>query len=289
MLLQNTTHLFCFGLGYVGSALCEALLQRGWKISGTVRTEERRLEMAEKGFEVFLVQDSISDSMKKALSQASHILVTVPPTPDGDPIFNAYHAILSFNAQHVVWLGYLSSTIVYGDAKGGWVDEKTPTNPNNARGIRRVEAELHWANSGLACHIFRITGIYGPNRNALEKVKKGTAKPVIKENHVSCRIHIYDLIATLMASMNQPNSGSIYNLADDVPAPFHDVISYAAQLLNIAPPITRTIEEAKLSPMALSFYDGCRRIKNDKIKDDLGIILKYPNYREGLQALIKNL
>ena len=288
MLPNANNHLFCFGIGYVGSALAESLLQNGWSVSGTVRTEENCRTLESKGFEVFCDNGVITEPMLKALSQASHILVSVPPTKDGDVIFDSYHATLS-TLSSVRWLGYLSSTVVYGDAEGAWVDEETPTNPNNPRGMRRVEAERQWAGSGFDCHIFRISGIYGPERNPLLKVKSGSAKPVIKDNHVFCRIHIDDIVATLMASMKNPKAGSIYNLADDEPAASHDVISYAAQLLNITQPIALPIEEAGLSPMALSFYDGCRRIKNEKIKQELGVKLKYQSYRQGLKSLVKDI
>lgn len=282
----DNNHIFCFGLGYVGTAVCEALLHKGWTISGTVRSEDKRAALESKGFEVFFDQTVGHDAVLKALSRASHILVTVPPSAGGDPVFDAYHSVLS-SLKTVHWMGYLSSSIVYGDAQGAWIDEDTPVKPNNQRGERRVKAEQDWLGSGFACHIFRISGIYGPGRNALVKIKNGTAKPVLKENHVFCRIHIDDIVASLIASMKRPNAGSIYNLTDDEPAASQDVIRYAAQLLNITSPEAVRIEEADLSPMALSFYDGCRRLTNDKIKNELGVTLKYTTYREGLAALVK--
>lgn len=283
----DNNHIFCFGLGYVGTAVCEALLHKGWTISGTVRTEDKRAALEAKGFEVFCDQAIVHEATLKALSRASHILVTVPPSVGGDSIFDTYHSVLS-SLKTVRWLGYLSSSIVYGDAQGAWIDEDTPVNPNNQRGDRRIKAEKDWLDCGFAGHIFRISGIYGPERNALVKIKNGTAQPVLKENHVFCRIHIDDIVVSLIASMKRPNAGSVYNLADDEPAASQDVISYAAQLLNMISPEAVRIEEGGLSPMALSFYDGCRRLKNNKIKNELGVKLIYPTYREGLAALVKD-
>lgn len=285
MLPDTCNHLFCFGLGYVGTALGESLLQNGWKVSGTVRTQDKRAKLIAKGFDVYCDQEQAA--IESALRSASHILVTVPPLDAGDPTFSAYQSILS-SLQDVRWLGYLSSTIVYGDKQGAWVDEETPVAPNNDRGYRRVAAESQWMASGLPWHIFRIVGIYGPSRNAMVKLRNGTSRAVAKKDHVFCRIHIDDIIAALTASIESPDSGNIYNLADDEPAANHEIIRYAAQLLGMASPKVTPIEEANLSPMGLSFYDGCRRVSNDKIKQDLGISLKYPSYKEGLKALAQD-
>lgn len=285
MLSHSSKHLFCFGLGYVGAALSESLLQNGWKISGTARTQDKRAKLTAKGFEVFGEHEKAA--MESAIKSASHILVTAPPKDEGDATFLAYQSILT-SLPDLRWLGYLSSTIVYGDNQGAWVDEETPVAPNNDRGYLRVEAEKQWMSSGLPWHIFRIVGIYGPTRNAMVKLKNGTSRAVVKKGHVFCRIHLDDIVAALTASMTSPNSGNIYNLADDEPIANHEVISYAAQLLGMAPPKVTPIEEANLSPMGLSFYDGCRRVGNDKIKRELSVKLKYPNYRQGLKALAQD-
>ncbi len=278
-------HLFCFGLGYVGAALGESLLQAGWKVSGTVRSEDKRDKLIAQGFDAFCGHEQAA--MESALRSASHILVTVPPLGEGDPTLQAYQPIVS-SLQDLRWLGYLSSTIVYGDHQGAWVDEDTPVAPNNDRGHRRVKAEQQWMNSGLSWHIFRIVGIYGPSRNAMVKLRNGTSRAVSKKGHVFCRIHIEDIVAALTASMTSPDGGNIYNLSDDEPIANHEVIRYAAQLLGMAPPKIMSIEEANLSPMGLSFYDGCRRVSNEKIKRDLSIKLKYPNYKVGLKALAQD-
>lgn len=280
-----SNRLFCFGLGYVGTALGESLLQNGWKVSGTVRSEDKRAKLIAKGFEVYCEQEQAA--MESALKSASHILVTVPPLDEGDPTFRAFQSILS-SLQDVRWLGYLSSTIVYGDKQGAWVDEETLVAPNNDRGHRRVKAEQQWMASGLPWHIFRIVGIYGPSRNAMVKLRNGTSRAVSKKGHIFCRIHLDDIIAALSASMISPDSGNIYNLSDDEPAANHEVIRHAAQLLGMSPPKVTPIEDANLSPMGLSFYDGCRRVSNDKIKRELSLSLKYPNYRQGLKALAQD-
>lgn len=282
---HSSKHLFCFGLGYVGTALSESLLQSGWKVSGTVRTEDKRAKLIAKGFEVFCEQELAA--IESAIQSASHILITVPPTREGDASLLAHQSIVSA-LPDLRWLGYLSSTIVYGDKQGAWVDEETPVAPNNDRGHRRVQAEQQWMSSGLAWHIFRIAGIYGPTRNAMIKLQNGTSRAVAKKEHVSCRIHIDDIVAALTASMTSPDSGNIYNLADDEPTANHEVIRYAAQLLGIGAPKVTPIEDANLSPMALSFYDGCRRVSNDKVKRELSIRLKYPSYRQGLKAMAQD-
>ena len=280
-----SNHLFCFGLGYVGTALGKSLLHAGWKVSGTVRSEDKRDKLKAQGFDVFCEHERAA--MESAVRSASHILVTVPPLDEGDPTYLAYQAILS-SLPDLRWFGYLSSTIVYGDKQGAWVDEDTPVAPNNDRGYRRVKAEQHWMNSSLPWHIFRIVGIYGPSRNAMVKLRNSTSRAVSKKGHVFCRIHIDDIVAALTASMTSPNRGNIYNLSDDEPIANHEVIKCAAQLLGMASPEVIPIEEANLSPMGLSFYDGCRRVSNEKIKRDLSIKLKYPNYKEGLKAIAQD-
>lgn len=282
---NNNKHLFIFGLGYVGTAVSQALLQLGWQVSGTTRNWERANELATKGVSVFIGGKTPLSEQLVALNSATHILSTVPPTKTKDDVFDNFANHLH-NAETLEWFGYLSSSVVYGDCHGAWIDETTIACPDNDRGRIRLLAEIRWLKTNLPAHIFRISGIYGPGRNNLMNVKLGQARPIVKKDHVFCRIHLDDIVAALIASMLKPKAGNIYNLSDDLPASSHDVISYAAQLLDMAAPKPVPIEDADLGPMAMSFYDGCRRVSNDKIKSELGLTLKYPTYKEGLAALL---
>jgi len=184
------------------------------------------------------------------------------------------------------WFGYLSTTGVYGNMDGGWANEQTPVNPNNLRSQQRVEAEQHWLHSGLPVNIYRLSGIYGPGRSAIDELNEGTAKRVYKENQFFSRIHVEDIVAVLQASMNI--SGEIYNLADDKPVPSYEVVEYAAKLMGISPPPMVDFKDAELSPMARSFYRSSRRMENNKIKQLLGRPLKHPTYVEGLESIFTN-
>ena len=200
------------------------------------------------------------------------------------------HAQIAKVASNLDWMGYLSTTGVYGDHKGGWVDEKTPLAPSTKRGKLRVEAEAAWqhlaAETGLPLHIFRLAGIYGPGRGPFTKVRNGTARRIIKEGQVFSRIHVDDIAQVLEASIQQPRPGAIYNLCDDDPAPPQDVIGYAAELLGLPVPEAVDFETADMSPMARSFYAESKQVRNDRIKADLGVKLLYPDYKSGLKALL---
>lgn len=219
------------------------------------------------------------------------MLISIAPEPGGDPVLATESAALAKAAPHLEWVGYLSTTGVYGDHKGGWVDETTPLNPATERGRARVDAEAAWAalaaRSGLPLHIFRLAGIYGPGRGPFEKVRGGTAQRIIKPGQVFSRIHADDLAATLAASIARPNPGAIYNVCDDDPAPPEDVLTHAAALLGLPPPPAVPYAEADLPPMARSFYAESKRVRNDRIKTELGVRLAYPSYREGLAAVLR--
>jgi nucleoside-diphosphate-sugar epimerase len=192
----------------------------------------------------------------------------------------------------VAWAGYLSTTGVYGDRRGGTVDESSERIPASQRGRRRVAAEDGWLdlwrNHGIPVHIFRLAGIYGPGRNALETVRQGRARRIRKAGQVFGRIHVDDIVATLAASMARPDPGAPYNVADDEPAPPDEVIAHACELLGVEPPPLQDFETVKdsLSPMALSFYGENKRVSNRRIKEELGVALKWPTYREGLKGLL---
>ena len=189
-------------------------------------------------------------------------------------------------ARVLAWIGYLGTTAVYGDRQGGWVDEETPIEPTLARADRRARAEAAWLKSGLPVHIFRLAGIYGPGRNAFVNLKDGTARRIVKPGQVFSRIHVEDIATVLEASIARPRPGAIYNVCDDEPAPPQDVVAHAAELMGVAPPPEQPYETADLSPMARTFYKDNRRVRNERIKRELGVRLAYPTYREGLAALL---
>jgi nucleoside-diphosphate-sugar epimerase len=193
------------------------------------------------------------------------------------------------SASRLRWVGYLSTVGVYGNANGGWVDETTLPSPVNERSRHRIAAEGQWLDLGkdtpFAVQVFRLAGIYGPGRNALLKVADGTARRLIKPGQVFNRIHTADIAHVLMASIKRPSRNKIYNVADDEPSPSQDVITYAARLLGLEPPPEVAFAEADLSPMARSFYRDNKRVRNARIKDELRVTLRFPTYREGLEAL----
>lgn len=268
------THLFCFGLGYTAEVLARDLLAAGWRVSGSTRDAERRRHLEALGI---AVRDAPPDD-------ATHLLSSVPPDADGDPTLRAHGPRI--DALGARWIGYLSTTGVYGDSGGQWVDEGTPPNPGELRGQRRLAAERLWRATRPAAHIFRLPGIYGPGRSAVDQLRGGTARRVVKPGHLFSRIHVADIARVLRASMARPNPGAIYNACDDEPVESHVVMEHAATLLGLAPPPAVPFAEAELSPMGRSFYAESRRVRNRRIKDELGVALAYPTYREGLAAIV---
>lgn len=225
-----------------------------------------------------------------ALAEATHLLTSVAPDEEGDPVLRGAGDQIAAAAGHIVWAGYLSTTGVYGDRQGGWVDETSDLRPATRRGAARVAAEVAWqalaAESGLALHIFRLAGIYGPGRGPFAKVKDGTARRIVKPGQVFSRIHVDDIATVLRASMARPDPGAVYNVCDDDPAPPEDVLAHAAELLGLPLPPEVPFEAAEMSPMARSFYAESKSVRNDRIKRDLGVNLAYPDYRAGLAALL---
>ena len=220
------------------------------------------------------------------LGKADHILISVPPEQNGsDPVLNFAGAALAALQDQIKWVGYLSTTGVYGDHQGAWIDEETPAGLLSERGQRRVAAEAQWAATGLPMNYFRLAGIYGPGRNSLRALQNGTARRVVKQGQVFSRIHLADITRILEASMANPNAGRAYSVCDDTPAPPQDVVTYAAELMGVSPPALQDFATAELSPMARSFYGENKRIRNYRIKEELGVSLEYPDYRAGLSAL----
>jgi len=275
--------LFCFGYGFSARCLAQRLRAKGWKIITTARSPEKTVELRDEGIETHLWPIS---SLSEVWPDEVHVLISAAPDANGDPILAQHHAEISALADRIAWLGYLSTTAVYGNRDGGNVDETSELRPASARGARRVEAEKAWLALApdVPAHVFRLAGIYGPGRGPLEKVRAPDAKRVIKKGQVFGRIHIEDIANTCEASIARPNSGAAYNVTDDLTCPPQDVLEYAADLLGIPHPPAVNFETAEMSPMARSFYGENKRVLNHRIKEDLGVLLTYPTYREGLAA-----
>lgn len=275
--------LLSIGHGYSAQALARLLLPEGWRIIATTRHAAQAERLAATGVEAL-----VWPGTDLPFDQATHLLTSVAPDASGDPVLNALGPQIAAAAPHLDWVGYLSTVGVYGDHGGGWVDEDTPLTPATKRGEMRVAAEQAWqAVPGLPLHIFRLAGIYGPGRGPFEKVRDGTARRILKPGQVFSRIHVADIAQVLAASIARPNPGRVYNVCDDDPAPPEDVLSHAAALLGLPEPPGVPFDQAEMSPMARSFYAENKRVRNDRIKAELGVSLRYPDYRAGLAALLQ--
>ncbi len=277
--------LISFGHGYSARALARILVPQGWVIYGTTRRPEKMAELEAEGVIPVLWPNG---DMSKAFRVATHILLSAAPGEEGDPVLARYRSEITELAGSLDWAGYLSTTGVYGDHQGAWVDENVSLTPATRRGQMRVEAEAAWsAIAGLPLHIFRLAGIYGPGRGPFSKVRNGTARRIVKPGQVFSRIHVDDIAQVLAASIAKPNPGTAYNVCDNDPAPPQDVIGYAAELLSLPLPPEVPFEAAEMSPMARSFYAESKKVDNTRIKEELGVELLYPDYRSGLQALLR--
>lgn len=287
--------LFVFGLGYSARAFAEPLLRQGWRVAATTRDEDKAYRLSVAGYEMhFFDRGRPLPDARAALAGATHILSSVPPDEYGDAVID-HHAEDIAALSGVSWAGYLSTTGVYGDRGGDWVDEETPPRPGSQRSQRRAAAERAWWDlhrvGGLPVQLFRLAGIYGPRRNALLERLSGKARRIVKPGQLFSRIHVDDIAGVLTASLARPRPWRIFNVADDEPAAPADLLAYASRLLGLDPPPEVPFEEARLtmSPMQLSFWAESRRVRNQRIKDELGYRLLYPTYREGLQALLETL
>jgi nucleoside-diphosphate-sugar epimerase len=256
--------LLVFGLGYTARAFVRRLGAE-WQVIATTRGENGPV-LPSSGFD-----------------GVTHILVSIPPGETGDPVLTRYGGEIAA-LEALQWLGYLSTTGVYGTREGGWVDETSELQPTGARGQRRVAAEQGWLT--LGAHVFRLAGIYGSGRSAFDTLRAGTAKRIDAGGQVFSRIHVDDIASVLLASIAQPRPGAIYNVCDDEPAAQEAVIAHAAQLLGLEPPPLVPLAEADLSPMARSFWADNKRVSNTLMKQELGVTLAYPNYRAGLAAVL---
>jgi nucleoside-diphosphate-sugar epimerase len=284
-------NLFVFGLGYTALQFIRLYGHRFMTVGGTIRSVGKAKAIEEKEIQACRFNgEDFDPSILQHLESAEALLISVPPTEGRDPVLEQFSEAIA-QAPRLRWVGYLSTVGVYGDAGGNWVDETTPPNPATARARQRITAERQWlelgASAPFAVQIFRLAGIYGPGRNALVKVADGTAKRIVKPGQVFNRTHTEDIAQVLMASIEKPSRNAIYNVADDDPGPPQDVIAYAADLLGQEPPPEIPFEEANQTPMARAFYEDNKRVSNSRIKSELGVKLRYPTYRDGLQGLLR--
>ena len=282
-------NILILGLGYSAGFFARAALAQGWEVTGTVRSAEKAAELSREGIRTLVFGGfAVSSALAKAVAEADAVLVSVQPAEDGDPALGPLRAAL-MAAPNLRWIGYLSTIGVYGDQGGARIDEAAPPAPTNARTRQRIEIEEAWLQLGRdsdkPVQIFRLSGIYGPGRNAITKLRNGTANRLIKPGQVFNRIHVDDIAGVLMASLAQPRQGAVYNVTDDEPGPPQDVITFAAELTGLEPPPEIPFEQAKLSPMAASFYGESKRVSNALVKREFGYAFRYPTYREALRDL----
>jgi len=283
---MQTPTLLCIGYGYCARVLADRLSREGWRIAATARTDDKAQTSKDEGIDAHVW---LPDALFAALPPRTHLLISAPPGEDGDPVLARYREALLDQRDRIEWIGYLSTTAVYGDRAGGEVDETSALTPASERGKRRVGAERDWlalAKETLPVHTFRLAGIYGPGRGPFEKIRRGTVQRIVKEGQVFGRIHVEDIATVLRASMARPDPGTAYNVTDDLTCPPQEVIGHAADLLGVPrPPLVR-FEDAEMSPMARSFYGENKRVANGRMKERLGVALAYPTYREGLAAIL---
>ena len=276
---------FVFGLGFVGDAFARSLMADGWRVGATARRAEQRAALAASGIKP--VDPANAAEMAQAVGEAAVILVTAPPGADGCPGLNALVPIIASTGAFPDWIGYLSTTGVYGDRGGGWVNEASRLAAQSPEGGRRAAAERDWrqvaGGMGLTVATFRLPGIYGPGRSALDRLRDGTARRIEKPGHVFSRAHRDDIASALRASIAKPRAAAIYNICDDEPAPGEAVVEYAAKLLGVAPPPLTT----DISTASRRFYAENKRVSNALAKAELGWRPAYPTYREGLQSILR--
>ncbi len=288
--------LFCFGLGYSARALAGRLEPGKWSVAGTAMTQEGIATLERHGFQAHLF-DGDAPLAAGALDGATHILISIPPGHAGDPNAGcdpvaSHHDRDMAALESLEWLGYLSSTGVYGDTGGRQVDESSALKPTCGRSRRRAAVEAAWLDmagtAGLPVHVFRLAGIYGPGRSVFERLRNGTARRIEKPGHLFGRIHVDDIAGVLKSSMARPLPGAIYNVTDDLAAEASTVTTFACGLLGVAvPPLTPFADAAReMSAMALSFWRDNRLVANAKIKKELGVALRYPDYKAGLRAVL---
>jgi len=289
--ISKKKHLFCFGLGFTGSAFVSKVQAQDWVVSGTYRESSHKDAWSGSGVQSYYFDgDKISEELRSAVRQASYVLITIPPQKEaGDVVLKHFKEIL-VNCSQLEWLGYLSTTGVYGNRDGDWVDETSELKPGFDHQRRRAKAEGQWRDlyqkHRVPVHIFRLAGIYGPGRNLLQRVRSGSAKRIDQPGLVFNRVHVEDVVQVLCASIVHPYPGAIYNVSDDLPSSPAEAVEFACDLLNVEVPPMVSLENAKLSNMGRGFYQTNKKVRNQKIKEELGVRLRYPDYKTGLRALL---
>ena len=286
--------LFCFGLGYSARVIARKLIEQGWRVAATTRDAEKADALRGDGITPYRFNDAQGlSNLAEAMEGVTHLLSSIPPDAQGDPAILRHGRALAevFKGSALRWVGYLSTIGVYGDHQGRWIDEDCPVTPLSRESRQRVRAEEQWRefgrSVGVPAHLFRLPGIYGPGgRSQIDALRAGRARRIVKPGQVFNRIHVDDLADVVIASMQRPGGSSVFNVTDDAPAPANEVVAYAARLLGIDPPPEVAFEDADLPPFALHFYAECKRVRNDRIKEELGVKLRYPTYREGLAAIL---
>jgi nucleoside-diphosphate-sugar epimerase len=271
--------LLTLGHGYAAARVAATL--PGWRVLGTTRSAEKAAAMRAAGVEPLDWADA--GAVDAAIGRAGYVLVSLPPGAAGDPVLDRHGAALA--AARPVWVGYLSTTGVYGDRQGGWVDETSALEPVHERGRWRVAAEAAWRATGLPVQVFRLAGIYGPGRSVLDRLRAGRARRIVKPGQVFSRVHVDDVARAVAAGMARPGPGT-FNVADDEPAPPEDVVAFAAELLGLPVPPAVPFEAAELTEMARSFWGESKRVSNRRLKQELRVVLAYPDYRAGLSAIL---
>ena len=279
----STRRLLCVGTGYSAKVIARTLLAydkpNRWVVYGSYRKQEQAKALSDIG--IIPIE---FNNLTNTLLSVDTILSSIPPGREGDPALKLYGDLLPRVVKNS-WIGYFSTTGVYGDTEGLLVDETAPLNPTSDRSRRRVAVESDWLQYGA--HIFRLPGIYGQGRSSLDRLKNGLTRRVHRPNHLFSRIHVDDIAQSVIASINQPNPGSVYNICDDEAAEQQLVEAYASELLGIKPPQLIPFKDAmkEMTPMALTFWQDNRRVSNAKMKSELGVKLLYPTFREGLKSL----
>jgi nucleoside-diphosphate-sugar epimerase len=286
--------LFCFGLGYSARVIARKLVEQGWRVAATTRDPKKADALRGDGIAPYLFNDQQGlSNPAEVMPGVTHLLSSIPPDAQGDPAIHRHGRALTevFKGSALRWVGYLSTIGVYGDHQGRWIDEDCPVTPLSRESQRRVLAEEQWLEFGRSvdapAHLFRLPGIYGPGgRSQIDALRAGRARRIVKPGQVFNRIHVDDLADVVIASMKRPGGSSVFNVTDDEPAPANEVVAYAARLLGMDPPPEVAFEDADLPPFAVHFYAECKRVRNDRIKKELGVKLSYPTYREGLAATL---
>lgn len=284
-------NLLVFGLGYSAQRFVELYRDRFEAVTGTVRSAEKAQQLAVRLGMPVAVFDGFAPSpaLLAAIEAATHVLVSIPPDGQGDPVLRMLRERI-LGAPTLAWIGYLSTVGVYGDHDGAWVDEGSELRPVSERGVRRVEAETAWValgrERGTPVQLFRLGGIYGPGQNAVENLREGTARRIVKPGQVFNRIHVDDIAGAVMAGIANPTIGPAINVVDDEPAPPQDVVTYAAERLGVEPPPLIDFEAANLSPMGRSFYGENKRVANRLLREGLKYQMAFPTYREGMAAFV---